>query len=85
MTTLRKFSAVLIVSTALGLTACGGESNQSAAHNDDHSTMGHRDMDKMPSGDTMTAMAMGRVISVNQANGMVTVEHGPIKAWIGRQ
>jgi len=80
MSTLRKFSAVLIASATLGLTACGGEAKHSAVLNDDHSAMEHDDMDNMQSGNMMTVMAMGRVVSVNQASGMVTIEHGPVKA-----
>lgn len=80
MTILRKLSTVLITGAALGLTACGGDSEQGAAHNDDHSKMVPHDMANMPDGKMMTATAMGRVISVDQSSGMVTLEHGPIKA-----
>ncbi len=81
MTIIRKLSTVLIAATAFSLTACGdSNAKQSVTHNDDHSAMEHHDMDKMPRSDMMKALAMGRVISVNQASGMVTIEHGPVKA-----
>jgi len=80
MTTFRKLSSVLLVSAVFGLTACSGEAKQDMDHNDEHSTMANHDMDNMQKNDMMTAMAMGRVLSVDQSSGMVTIEHGPIKA-----
>jgi len=80
MTILKKTSIVIIVAT-LGLAACSdGDAKQSTSHTDDHSKMEHNTMGNMPSNDVMTAMAMGRVISVDQSSGILTIEHGPIKA-----
>jgi len=64
MITFSTLSTVLMASAALSLTACGRDAQQITGNNEDHSTMEHRDMGNKQD-DTMMAMAMGRVISVD--------------------
>jgi len=64
----------------LSLTACGEVNpKQSMTDSVGHSAMNHNDMAGMTNSGAMSAMAMGRVISTDLANGLVTIEHGPIK------